>query len=284
LGVAPEARVLSLPLIPDGRAGLAARERAREGRNNPLARAIRYAADRGADVISFPFTAFGAHPGERQAVAYALRKGVVLVAAAGDYGDRVASQPSGTSYWSFPAGYSGVIGVAAVDDAGLAAPFSSDNLSVLVSAPGVDVPVALPDGRRGVDNGSTASAALVAGVAALIKAEYPKLPPEMVARALTAGVRARPAAGYDNKVGFGMVDAAAALAQAGRLGSHGPAVPVPGERHFGAGPLTAAPAPPGPDPLRLWVYAGAVLIGLVLFGAAVVIITRRAEQRRERRS
>jgi hypothetical protein len=38
-----------------------------------------------------------------------------------------------------------------------------------------------------------------------------------VARALTSTTTDRPAGGYDSQVGFGIVDAAAALARAGRL-------------------------------------------------------------------
>ncbi|MCG5216637.1 S8 family serine peptidase [Streptosporangium soli] len=283
-GVAPEARVLSLPLLADEPIEGQRSERDEDrgtGRNNPLSRAVRYAANHGADVISMSLGAYGAHPAEREAIAYALRRGVVMVAAVGNDGEDAVTRKSGTSFWSFPAGYSGVIGVAAVDEEALPAPFSSDNLSVLVSAPGVNVPVALPGGRRGIAAGSSPAAALVSGVAALIKAEHPELSPAQVARALTTTARSK-SAGYDDKVGFGMVDAGEALAKAARLASDDRTVPVPGDRHFGQGPVPAPPTPPGPDPLRMWAYTGAVLVGLVVFGGSVMILTRRAEQRRGR--
>ncbi|MFI0424786.1 S8 family serine peptidase [Spongiactinospora sp. 9N601] len=285
VGVAPQARVLSLPLLPDQPVedGVAAPDASREfGDDSPLARAIRYAANHGADVISMSIGAYGAHPAERQAISYALGKGVVLVAAVGNDGALDISRRDDTSFWSFPAGYTGVVGVGAVNAELLPAPFSSDNLSVLVSAPGVDVPVAVPGGGHQSAEGTSAAAALVAGVAALVKAEHPDLPPAMVARALSGGVRAAPTTGYDDKVGFGVVDAAAALVQADRLATLGRTARTPPDRHFGQGPLSAAPTPPGPDPVRLWVFAGAVLVGLVIFGAAVMVLTRKAEEKSAR--
>jgi cobalamin biosynthesis Mg chelatase CobN len=57
----------------------------------------------------------------------------------------------------------------------------------------------------------------VAGVAALIKSKYPGLAPELVASALTSTTTDRPSGGYDSQVGFGVVNAAAALAKAGQF-------------------------------------------------------------------
>ncbi len=75
------------------------------------------------------------------------QRDVVIVSGAGDVGQWPSSTANGTSYWQFPAGFPGVIGVAAVDDAGVRAPDSSDNLSVLVAAPGVRVPAGQAEGR-----------------------------------------------------------------------------------------------------------------------------------------
>ncbi|MFD7101146.1 S8 family serine peptidase, partial [Streptomyces xanthophaeus] len=75
--------------------------------------------------------------GEDEAVQYALAKGVVVVASAGnggEAGDRI----------SYPAAYPGVIAVTAVDRKGKKAPFSTRNWYATVSAPGVDVVIADP--------------------------------------------------------------------------------------------------------------------------------------------
>ncbi|MEU1880662.1 S8 family serine peptidase [Streptosporangium sp. NPDC020072] len=280
LGIAPEARVLSLPLIlrdSEQSAPPLPEQDRRTGTNSPVARAIRYAADHGAKVISMSLGAYGPQKSEREAVSYALAKGVVLVAAAGNDGETPYAVKKDTSFWSFPAGYSGVIGVGAVNERSEPAGFSSDNLSVLVSAPGVEVPVVVPGGGYRPSDGTSSAAALVAGVAALIKAKYPDIPPYLVARALSSTATSAPIAGYDDHVGFGVVDAGAALARAGELlrASAG-TPPDEGERHFGAGLPTEEPARPGPDALRLWVYGTGLAVGLLAFCWTVVTLTRRS--------
>ena len=182
-----------------------------------------------------------------------------------------------TSFWNFPAGYSGVVGVGAVDEQGKPALFSSDNLSVLVSAPGVDVPVVMPGGDYGVSEGTSSATALVAGVAALIKAKYPDISPQMVSQALTSTATSAPTAGYDDHVGFGVVDAGAALTRAGELVAAAAEVPAAEDQHFGKGPVTQEPPRPGPEPVRLWLYGAGLLGGLLAFAGAVVMLTRRSE-------
>ena len=60
-------------------------------------------------------------------------------------------------------------------------------------------------------------------MAALIKSKYPDLAPSLVASALTSTTTNRPPGGYDSEVGFGIVDAAAALAKAAKLAGDPPA-------------------------------------------------------------
>ncbi|WP_239513856.1 S8 family serine peptidase [Streptosporangium sp. 'caverna'] len=280
LGIAPEARILSLPMIieQDATDGSAIpEENLRSQRDSPLARAIRYAANNGAEVVSMSLGAYGAQKSEREAISYALSRGVVLIAAVGNEGESEYAMQNGTSFWNFPAGYSGVVGVAAVDEQGKPALFSSDNLSVLVSAPGVDVPVVMPGGDYGVSEGTSSATALVSGVAALIKAKYPDISPQMVSQALTSTATSAPAAGYDDHVGFGVVDAGAALTKAGELVAGAAEVPAVEDQHFGKGPLVQEPPRPGPAPLRLWLYGGGLLGGLLAFAGAVIMLVRRPE-------
>ncbi|GGL10119.1 S8 family serine peptidase [Planomonospora parontospora] len=279
LGVAPEARVLSLPLVLDADLPAASDDDLRTRGDSPLARAIRYAADHGAGVVSMSLGAYGPHRAEREAVSYALSRGVVLVAAVGNDGDSEHTERAGTSFWNFPAGYSGVIGVGAVDRAGRPAPFSSDNLSVLVSAPGVDVPVVAPGGKYEPSEGTSSATALVAGVAALIKAEHPQMPPDMVARAIAATADSGPVPGYDEYVGFGTVDAGRALARAGELMAAAAPVPVDEKRRFGGGALPETAPRPGADPFRLRLYGAGLVLGVLAFAGAVVVLTRRPASR-----
>ncbi|MCK2212999.1 S8 family serine peptidase [Actinomadura sp. ATCC 31491] len=279
VGVAPEARILSLPMATDEEPviGIPPEPDAETLAESPLARALRYAANHGAQVVSMSIGSYGPLKSEREAVSYALGKGVVLVAAVGNDGQTQYAKEKGTSYWSFPAGYPGVIGVAATDKQGRRASFSSDNLSVLVSAPGVGVPVVNRRSGYELSEGTSSAAALVSGVAALIKSRHPGLRPEQVAQALAASARGRPAAGYDDQVGFGVVDAAAALNTAAALAGAGSGAADPGSKeHFGSG---EAPVPqrPGPDPLRLWLYGGGTLVALITFCGAIVVLNQRRE-------
>ncbi|KAB8183321.1 S8 family serine peptidase [Nonomuraea phyllanthi] len=280
IGVAPESRILSLTMVTDEDPELVVpppeQDEDQQVSDSPLARALRYAANHGAKVISMSIGSYGPLRSEREAVSYALGRGVVLVAAVGNDGLTNYARQNSTSYWSFPAGYPGVIGVAATDKQGRRAPFSSDNLSVLVAAPGVGVPVVKRESGYEMSEGTSSAAALVAGVAALIKSRYPNLPPEQVAQALASSARGRPAAGYDDQTGFGVVDAAAALNAAERLTGEQRSV-APGMEHFGQGEDSPMPTPPGPDPLRLWLYGGGVLFALVMFCGAIIVLNQRKE-------
>jgi type VII secretion-associated serine protease mycosin len=280
IGVAPESRILSLPLVTDEQPqiGIPPIEDEEMASESPLARALRYAANHGAKVVSMSIGSYGPVKSEREAVTYALERGVVLVAAVGNDGLSDYAKQNGTSYWSFPAGYPGVIGVAATDKQGRKASFSSDNLSVLVGAPGVEVPVVKRKSGYELSEGTSSAAALVAGVAALIKSRHPSLPPEQVAQALAMSARGRPAIGYDDQTGFGVVDAAAALNAAERLTGVQRAAPGPGKEHFGRGEDSPVPSRPGPDPLRMWLYGGGVLVALIAFCGAIIVLNQRREQ------
>ena len=260
MGVAPKSRILSVRVVPDradphyGRY-ISEQEPAIQ---QSLANGIDYAVRHGAQVISMSIGYSAPNGAVRQALQQAYDHGVVVIASAGNSG-----APAGTSDRnnqapaSFPADYPGVISVGAVDSAGAVAGFSSDNLSVQVAAPGVSVPAQGRDGQYWWVSGTSPACALVAGIAALIKSKYPHLAPDLVASALTSTTTDRPAGGYDSQVGFGIADAAAALAEAGKLAGD-PAAPV-GVRaavRFGGGAGAVAPPPVGPrgvgqlDPVR----------------------------------
>jgi subtilisin family serine protease len=134
------------------------------------------------------------------------------------------------------------------------------------------VPAQGRDGQYWLVSGTSPACALVAGVAALIKSKYPRLAPDLVARALTSTTTDRPAKGYDSQVGFGIVDAAAALAKAGRLAGARPAqasIKATARYH---GVLPPAPVQPrGSGPLIL--FGLLALVSLVLTAAAATRLT-----------
>lgn len=215
VGVAPAARILSIRVIPDhGDPGYQAYEREPEAKiQRSLAAGILTAVRDGAQVISMSIGYDSPSAPVRAALGVAYARGVVVLASSGNAGPgRKGFAPA-----SFPASYPGVISVGAVGQSGTVEGFSSDNLSVQVAAPGENVPAQGRDGQYWLVSGTSPACALVAGVAALIKSRYPGLPPESVDKALITTTNSRPHGGYDAKIGFGTVDARAALAAAGRL-------------------------------------------------------------------
>jgi subtilisin family serine protease len=225
VGIAPKSRILSIRVIPDrGDPHYTQYEREQETLiQQSLAKGISYAVAHGAQVISMSIGYSAPSGTVRRALQDAYDHGVVVIASAGNSGAQSGSGRGREAPESFPANYPGVISVGAVNSSGAVAGFSSANLSVQVAAPGVWVPAQGRDGQYWSVSGTSPACALVAGVAALIKSRYPGLAPDLVASALTSTTTGRPAGGYDSQVGFGIVDAAAALARAGKLAGAQPA-------------------------------------------------------------
>jgi subtilisin family serine protease len=276
IGVAPQARILSIRVITDrGDPNYFAYEHqpARRGQRE-LADAIRYAVRHHASVISMSLGYSLQSSVVRQALQDAYNHDVVVVASAGNSGEQAGTGATGESAYSFPADYPGVLAVGAVDQQGQPASFSSENLSVQVVAPGARVPAQGRDGGYWWVSGTSPACALTAGVAALIRARYPRLPDAAVisaiARTTTPG--SRPRSGYNDRVGFGEVDAAAALRAASMLAAAARSTagrPLPGTPaggHFGGG-AAAIPAPPvrprGVELLVLFCLLGACGVTIV---------------------
>jgi subtilisin family serine protease len=204
--------------------------------------------------------------------------GVLVVASAGNSGHPGA----GFTPYSYPAAFTGVISVAAVNGAGRRAPFSDRNSSVELSAPGVSIVGAGPGGSYLQASGTSPAAAFVAGVAALVRSAYPRLSPVQVAQAIIGTARHRPAGGYSPSTGFGEVDAVAALRAAGRLAAARPATGLAARGHFGGapGPVQVTHRDVG----RIAVLAGVAVAGTAGVIIALIVLTmltvRTARDRR----
>lgn len=262
LGIAPEAKILPVRVILED--GDSSRTRARSTRGNALAEGIRWAADHGADVINLSLgdDSKSAHPepAEDAAVQYALKKGAVVVASAGNGGEK-------GDHISYPAAYPGVIAAAAVDRYGTHASFSTRRWYATVSAPGVDVVIADPDDRYYEGWGTSAASAFVSGAVALIKAARPGLSPAQVKTLLEDTARNAPEGGRDDSRGFGFIDPVAAIQAAGRLKKEDPHAAAYGQKYFGAGP----DAPRADHEASGWAGPVAGGAGVVLLAAAVLL-------------
>lgn len=198
-GIAYEATVMPLKVLSGSGGGTVA----------DIAESIRFAADNGADVINMSLGGGGESQLMREAIDYAHQKGVVIIAAAGNSNDNSAS---------YPARYPHVIGVSALDSAGVKAPYSNFGAGVDISAPGgSEVGKILQetiDPQTGEPifagfQGTSMASPHVAGVAALIKAAGIQEPDE-IADVLTKSARVIQQDPL-NHFGAGHLDAAAAV-------------------------------------------------------------------------
>ncbi|MFE1861784.1 type VII secretion-associated serine protease mycosin [Streptomyces anandii] len=269
MGIAPEARILPVRVILED--GDPARARARTTRGNALADGIRWAADHGADVINLSLgdDSVSAHPEptEDEAVQYALRKGVVVVASAGNGGEK-------GDHISYPAAYPGVIAATAVDRYGTRAAFSTRRWYATISAPGVDVVIADPDHKYYEGWGTSAASAFVSGVVALVKSAHPGLTPAQIKKLLEDTARNAPVDGHDDSRGFGFVDPVAAIRAAARLQPRNLRPAAYGDKYFGPGPDAAEPGDGPAD----WAGSLAGGAGGVLLVAAIVQWRGRRER------
>jgi type VII secretion-associated serine protease mycosin len=269
MGIAPEAKILPVRVILED--GDAARAKARSTRGNALAQGIRWAADHGADVINLSLgdDSASAHPEptEDEAVQYALKKGSVVVASAGNGGEK-------GDHISYPAAYPGVIAATAVDRYGTRASFSTRRWYATVSAPGVDVVIADPDHKYYEGWGTSAASAFVSGAVALIKAAHPSLTPAQIKQLLEDTARNAPSGGRDDSRGFGFIDPAAALKAADRLDPEGLRAASYRDEYFGSGPDTAE----SEDDTASWAAPLAGGLGGLLVITAVVLWRGRRER------
>ena len=291
LGVAPQSRILSIRVITDrSDPGYSAYLAESEWRGqHELARAIRYAVAHHAGVISMSLGYDAPSLTVRAALQYALTHNVVVVASSGNSGTSQTAQGNGAPY-SFPADYPGVIGVAAVSESGRPAYFSSENLSVQIAAPGVNVPAQGRGSKYWVVSGTSPACALTAGVAALVRSKYPKLTASQVRSAITESSAHQPKNHYDDHVGFGTVDAAAALKTAGVLARQVAAGKTRAGKaaasgHFGNGQtgVPAFPVPPRGRAKFLVLLAIAAACLLLVFTSLWLLVAGR-RGRKSRRS
>jgi subtilisin family serine protease len=196
------------------------------------ANAIVYAVDHGANIINLSLGGEGSSPLEDRAIHYAASRNVLVVAAAGNEYEEgnpieypaAALQPPGSNGQG---GYGLSVGASTM--AGKRASFSNTGSYISLIAPGDNVFGAVAAGSRrswwpryplpgsaaglyGWSSGTSFSSPEVAGAAALVWAANPELTAQQVAGILkmTASQDGR----WNPRVGYGIVDVAAAVASA----------------------------------------------------------------------
>ncbi|MEW2444195.1 type VII secretion-associated serine protease mycosin [Micromonospora marina] len=194
VGIAPDARILPIRKP----AGAAATK-------DDSATGIRMAVDGGAKVLNLSYGGAGpVEETEEAAIRYALERDVVVVAAAGNV------RRAGPDVVS-PAKIPGVIAVTGTVRGGGFWSGSAQGPEAVIAAPGDEVYNIGPDRGYGWGDGTSDAAAVVSGVAALIRSKFPKLSaPDVINRMIRTARDAGPP-GRDPRFGFGRIDPVAAL-------------------------------------------------------------------------
>ncbi|MFR9757142.1 S8 family serine peptidase [Streptomyces sp. TR06-5] len=190
MGLAPEAKIL--PIRDQGYG------------NDGYAESIRYAVDHGATVINISQKqdrALAPHK-ESEAIAYALQRGIPVVAGTGNDGGEVG----------YPAAYDGVVAVSGTNEQGSFWSGSNRGEQTLLSAPAVDVVnAASPEDLNGygIGTGTSASTAYVSASVALLKAKFPDLTAGQIVNRLTETARLPASAEGgevpDEQYGYGVI-------------------------------------------------------------------------------
>jgi len=216
-GVAPGAKIMPIKVLGENGGGDL----------GSIVDGIQWATDNGAQVINMSLGGPIESPSWSEAVKYAAKKNVVVVAAMGN--ERDAGNPMNQ-----PAATPGVIAVGATDPDDKITTFSSFGEWISVSAPGFAIKSTFPTYscetykafkknpeyfpaetkialKYSAISGTSQASPVVAGVVALMKAKNPAITSAMVRKALMSTAVDLGTKGFDEDFGAGRIDAAKAL-------------------------------------------------------------------------
>ena len=193
VGVAPEAKILPVRVLDEDGAGYA----------SDVAEGIIYAVDNGATVINLSLGGPVLSAAQEAAIQYAAKKGVTVLAAAGNSGPGAAPE--------YPAALPTVIAVAATTPDDAVASFSTRGSYVDVAAPGTMILSSLPGNEYAYESGTSMATPFAAGVAALVRAVDVTRQVDVLGL-LTGTAKDIDAAGVDTASGSGLICASCAIA------------------------------------------------------------------------
>ncbi|MEU9169972.1 type VII secretion-associated serine protease mycosin [Streptomyces sp. NPDC048420] len=206
MGLAPESKILPI--------------RDNTDRDFSFADEIRYAVDQGASIINISGFTTKDGAADREAIAYALERDVLVVAGAGNQNKDPLIQ--------YPAKYPGVLAVGGVTQDGAIWEGSNTGPEVLLSAPATRIVSAgWPGDKLRISDGTSNSTAFVSAAAALLRSKYPDLTAGQIAnRLVKTAVLPSSAKGIslpNEKYGYGEIRPLAALTDNIPVGSkYGP--------------------------------------------------------------
>ncbi|MDR2713480.1 MAG: S8 family serine peptidase [Clostridiales bacterium] len=204
-GVAPKAKLMLIKTnIPDD---------PRHIETVSWVRGLNYAVENGADIVN---CSFGRNYDdddedpdkiEHIAIQKAVEKGVTVVCSAGN--ERY-------NHADFPAAYPEAIAVSALRLSGakralFESSYSNFGPEIDISAPGTGIYTTIKEGGYWFFNGTSAASPCVAGVAALIKSQFPEYGPEQIRQVLCETARKAGEPDRNDYYGHGIVNAYAAV-------------------------------------------------------------------------
>ncbi|NJP05261.1 MAG: peptidase S8 [Chloroflexaceae bacterium] len=197
------------------------------GNDATVSDGIRWATDNGVRVINLSLGGQDDSRILREAIDYAVSRGVVVTAASGNEGEQ--GNPV-----SYPAAYGNVIAVSATGNTDAVTSFSNTGEYIDLSAPGVGLWTTILDGQYGTPNGTSFSSPHVAAVVGLVLTVRGDLGPSDIQCVLEASADDKGPPGKDAEYGSGRLNARQALELA---------------QGYTTCPLNAPPEPePQPEP------------------------------------
>ncbi len=169
--------------------------------DSDIATGLVWAVDHGARVINLSLGGPGDSPVLHEAIRYATDNGALVVAAGGNSADDTPQ---------YPAAFPEVLAVGATDSAGVLTSFSTRGDWIDIAAPGYKITSTIPSSDRRLylsGDGTSFSAPMVSGVAALVRARFPALTPAQVHARLRETTRDAGPHGIDQFYGHGILDA-----------------------------------------------------------------------------
>jgi len=192
LGVAPKAQVWGVKVL----------DSSGSGSYSNIALGIDWAAANAMKVINMSLGGPLDSAAVRTSCSNANAAGILIVAAAGN---------EGAKKLSFPGGYVTVMCVSAVDNKNALASFSSYGNQVDICAPGVNVLSTIPEDWYAYFDGTSMASPHVAGTAALVWGANPRFSRSDVRTRIQNKATNLGPAGWDNKFGYGLVNALKAV-------------------------------------------------------------------------
>ena len=155
---------------------------------NSTVEALKFAVDSNVDVINYSGGGPEAAADELRVLKEAERKGILVIAAAGNEESNIDDKKK--AYFPASYGLKNIITVTAHDeDLKILSSSNYGRSSVDIFAPGYRIKSSLQNGRAGYLTGTSQATAFVTGVVALIKSQYPNLSTEKIKEIIKASAK-----------------------------------------------------------------------------------------------